>query len=449
MKSRSFDAAANIVRTLVEAGHESYLVGGSVRDLIRGIEPREYDIVTSATPEQVRALFARTVPVGESFGVILVLEGGRQYEVATFRTERGYENGRRPSQVEFSVHVQEDVRRRDFTINGLLMDPLTRRILDYTGGCEDIRNRIIRTIGDPDERFSEDHLRMLRALRFAANLDFKIEPDTFSSIKKNASAIRKISAERIRDEMTKILVRGGARRGLELMAETGLLAWILPEVDAMRGVDQPRRFHPEGDVWQHTLRMLEILSSEKNASTDARLAWSVLLHDVGKPLTRLEDRSGIHFYGHTRIGEEIARGVMQRLRFSRSDTETVAALIHNHMLFMNVMEMRPNRLKRFLRIPDFPLHLELHRLDCLASHGDLKSYEFCRTKLSELNEEDLRPPRLISGEDLISMGFQPGPVFSEILEQVESAQLDHEISTPEEARKYVLERWGDRREDKK
>jgi poly(A) polymerase len=441
-RSALFDAAAGIVRTLKKAGHEAWFVGGSVRDLLQGFDPEEFDIVTSAVPDEVRSLFQRTVPVGERFGVVLVLEGGRSFEVATFRIDRGYEDGRRPVGVDFTGFAEEDVRRRDFTVNGLLMDPDTLRVVDVVGGQRDLEGRVIRAIGDPAERFREDHLRMLRAIRFAANLDFEIEPRTLAAIGDNAKAIGRVSAERLRDEITRMLVRGGARRGMELLAATGLLVGILPEIDALRGVGQPERFHPEGDVLEHTLRMLERLPAGREKKADPRLAWGILLHDVGKPHTRSEDAAGIHFYGHSRKGEEIAGAVMERLRFSRADRETVLSLINRHMLFMNVRNMRPNRLKRFLRMPDFDLHLELHRLDCLASHGNLDLYSFCREELAGLTGEKLRPSRLLSGHDLLDMGFQPGPLFNDIMRAVEDAQLDGLLSTPAEARRFVLERWG-------
>lgn len=441
-RNASFEAAAGIVRTLKAAGREAWFVGGSVRDWLRGIEPEEFDIVTSAFPEEVRALFRRTVSVGERFGVVIVLEGGRSYEVATFRIDRGYEDGRRPAGVDFTALAEEDVKRRDFTVNGLLMDPETLRIVDAVGGRRDLEEKIIRAIGDPAERFREDHLRMLRAVRFAANLGFEIEPRTLAAVRENAEAVRRVSAERVREEITRMLTRGGARRGMELLASTGLLSAVLPEIEALRGVDQPPPFHPEGDVWEHTLCMLELLPAGRGKEADPRLAWGVLLHDVGKPSTRSEDGTGIHFYGHSRKGEEIAAAVMERLRFPRAVAETVVSLIRHHMLFMNVRDMRPNRLKRFMRMPDFHLHLELHRLDCLASHGGLDRYHFCRRQLAALTEETLRPPRLLDGHDLMALGFEPGPLFHEILQAVEDAQLDGEISTAAEARRFVLEKWG-------
>jgi poly(A) polymerase len=436
----SRDTAISIVRRLQNAGHEAYFVGGCVRDLLRGVEPGDYDIVTSAKPDEVYLLFSRTVPVGIRFGVVIVVEEGHNYEVATFRSEKDYENGRRPSHVEFTT-AEDDIRRRDFTVNALLMDPLTGDIIDYVGGKGDIEKRLIKTIGSAEERFAEDHLRMLRAVRLAANLGYEIDPETFNAINLNASAIQRISAERIRDELTKLLTRGGARRGMESLAETGLLENILPEVDALRGVEQPPQFHPEGDVWEHTLRMLDSLPLCKDLENDERLAWSIVMHDVGKACTRFENETGIHFYGHVREGEKIAEKIMRRLKFSRPDMETILALIHCHMLFIHVQDMRPNRLKRFLRMPDFELHLELHRLDCLGSHAFLDNYEFCKSKLAEVKADELHPPRLLNGNDLIVMGLSPGPLFSEILRAVEDAQLDGEITTSDEARRLVQERW--------
>lgn len=433
--------AAAVVRRLRKAGHQAFLVGGCVRDLIRGVMPQDFDIVTSARPEEVEPLFTRTVPVGARFGVVLVIEEGRPYEVATFRVETGYDDGRHPSRVVFAT-AEQDVRRRDFTVNGLLMDPETERIVDYVGGRADIEQRLIRTIGDPTERFLEDHLRMLRAVRFTATLDFGIEPATLEAIRKQAPSIRRISAERIRDELNRILTSGRARQGVELLAQSGLLAEILPEVMELKGVGQPPLFHPEGDVWEHTLRMLALLP-EGEGGTDLRLAWAVLLHDVGKAVTRFEDANGVHFYGHVRQGEQIAASILQRLRFANEETETILALIGGHMLFMNVREMRPSRLKRFLRQPDFPLHLELHRLDCLGSHGLLDNYEFCLQKLTEYSSEELRPPPLLTGEDLIEMGYAPGPMFREILGAVEDAQLGGEIADAEGARSLVRRRWAE------
>ena len=432
--------AGFIVRRLKEAGFEAYFVGGCVRDFIRGEVPGDYDIVTSALPDQVTALFERTIAVGAKFGVIVVILNGHPCEVATFRSDDVYEDGRRPSQVHFSS-AREDVFRRDFTINGLLMDAVTGEIIDYVDGRADIQKKIIRTIGDPAHRFNEDYLRMLRAIRFAANLDFVLDEAAQDAITRNASKIKVISAERVQEELNKILTRGGARRGLELMADTGILRHIMPEVDRMRGVAQPPRFHPEGDVWQHTVIMLDILSAERKPEANLALTWGALLHDVGKPVTRTEDESGVHFYGHVKLGEPIADALMRRLRCSRTHRETVLSLIHQHMAFMNVQKMRPARLKRFLRMPDFALHLQLHRLDCLASHGMLDNYQFCLDQLQNIEQEDLHPPRLLTGDDLLGMGFAPGKLIGEILRALEEEQLENRIHVREEALAFVKRGW--------
>jgi len=326
--------AEKIVRRLKQSGFEAYFVGGCVRDFILGDVPGDYDIVTSARPDQVMAMFSHTVAIGAKFGVVAVIVEHHPYEVATFRSDDIYEDGRRPSHVYFSS-AREDVFRRD----------------------SDIEKKIIRTIGDPDSRFNEDFLRMLRAIRFAANLDFVIEPATQRAIEKNAVKIKQISAERLQEELGKILTRGGSRRGFELMINTGILREILPEIDKLKGVEQPPRFHPEGDVWQHTLMMLELLPEDGETNANLCLAWGTLLHDVGKPISRSEDENGVHFYGHVRQGEKIADEIMQRLKFSRAQREAVLNLIGQHMIFMNVQKMRPARLKRFLRVPDFDLHL--------------------------------------------------------------------------------------------
>ena len=432
--------AKRVVEGLQRAGFEAYFVGGCVRDYVRGVSPGDYDIATSALPDQVIRLFERTVAVGAKFGVVVVREGGFSYEVATFRSDEGYEDGRRPTQVRFSS-AREDVLRRDFTINGLLMDPETNAIIDYVGGRADIGKKMIRTIGDPGVRFNEDHLRMLRAIRFAANLDFHLDDGVRDAIARHAVKIREISAERVQEELNKILTRSGARRGLEWMAETGLLKQVLPEVDRMRGVAQPPRFHPEGDVWRHTLIMMEMLSGEGKPEADAALAWGALLHDVGKPVTRTEDENGVHFYGHVKRGESIADDVMRRLRFSRTLREKVLDLIGRHMAFMNVQKMRPARLKRFLRMPNFHLHLQLHRLDCLASHGMLDHYAFCQEQLRKAEPEELHPPRLLTGDDLLAMGYAPGKRMGEMLRALEEEQLENRIHDREEAMAFVQNRW--------
>lgn len=433
-------SAMDIVLRLQMAGFEAFFVGGCVRDFLRGVEPGDYDIVTSARPDDVQKLFPHTVPVGARFGVVLVVDGQHRYEVATYRTEDGYDDGRRPSQVRFAT-AQEDVRRRDFTVNGLLLDPLTGYVFDLVGGHMDITRRIIRTIGDPEERFAEDRLRMLRAVRFAAGLDFVVDPSTFAAVCRHAGAIRQISIERIREELTRMITRSGARRGLELLDASGLLMEILPEVAALKGVEQPQAFHPEGDVWQHVLQMLSHLPVSADEAVNPCLPWAVLLHDIGKAPTRFVDCAGVHFYGHVQKSEEMAVDILRRMKFSIAETETILDLIRGHMMFMHVRDMRPNRLKRFLRQPAFDLHLELHRLDCLGSHGMLDNYTFCLEKLDALSVEQLHPPRLLTGGDLIARGYAPGPLFKKILNAVEDAQLNGEIQTKAEAERWVEKRF--------
>ena len=432
--------ADEIVHRLKQSGYEAYFVGGCVRDFILGNESGDYDIVTSALPDQVMALFSNTISIGAKFGVIAVIVQGRPYEVATFRSDDVYEDGRHPSQVHFSS-AREDVFRRDFTINGLLMDPETGEITDYVNGRMDIEKKIIRTINDPDSRFNEDFLRMLRAIRFAANLGFVIETQTLKAIERNAAKINRISAERVREELSKILTRGGAGTGFELMIQTGILKEVLPEIDRLKGVEQPPQFHPEGDVWQHTIKMLELLPKDGETDKNLCLGWGTLLHDVGKAVTRSEDEKGVHFYGHVKKGEEIADDIMQRLKFSNVQRETVLNLIRQHMVFMNVQKMRPGRLKRFLRMPDFDLHMELHRLDCIASHGMQDNYEFCRDQLKSLGQDDLHPPRLLTGDDLISLGFARGKIIGEILRALEDEQLEGRIASSEDARNFVGANW--------
>ena len=428
--------AGEIIKRLRKEGHEAYLAGGCVRDMLLGRDPRDYDVATGALPERVLEYFPNSVAVGAKFGVILVLGDEAKVEVATFRCDHDYLDGRRPESVSFTRSARQDVERRDFTINGMLLDPLERLYLDHVGGRADLEAGLVRAIGKPQERFAEDRLRMLRAIRFAARLGFTIEEETQRSIEKQAAEIQGISAERIRNELNCILTEGGARRGFELLDETGLLSVLLPEVAAMRGVPQPPRFHPEGDVWLHTLLMLEQM-----AGPSVPLAWGVLLHDVGKPPTlRFAER--IRFDGHVEVGVRIAEQILARLRFSRGDRDQVAALVANHMRFMNVTDMRSSTLKRFMRIEKFQEHLELHRLDCRGSHGSLDNYEFVLRKLNETPAEDLRPTRLLTGSDLIAAGYRPGPVFKEILSQVEDAQLEGAFQTKESALAFVRKRYA-------
>lgn len=423
--------AAKIVARLRAAGHQAYLVGGCVRDLLLGLEPKDYDVATDAPPERLLALFPGAEQVGAHFGVILVRDGAAQVEVATFRSDRCYQDGRHPAAVAFETDPRQDVLRRDFTINALLLELETGRVLDYAGGQEDLRAKLIRTVGDPEQRFAEDRLRMLRAVRFAARLGFQVESRTLEAIRRLRSLITSVSAERIRDELVRILTEGGARRGFELLEETGLLGEILPEVAAMKGVAQPPEFHPEGDVWTHTLLMLEAMRDPTPT-----LALGVLLHDVGKPPTR-SFNGRIRFDGHAEAGARMAVKILQRLRFSNETIRQVEALVAHHLRFKDVRNMRESTLRRFLRLERFEEHLELHRLDCLASHGNLDNYFFVREKLETLPAEALKPPRLITGHDLIREGYRPGPAFARILETVESAQLESRIKTREEALELV------------
>jgi poly(A) polymerase len=392
-------------------------------------------VATDARPDQIIALFPKAELVGAHFGVVLVHNAGAHVEVATFRSDHAYEDGRHPVAVEFETDPQQDVLRRDFTINALLLDPDSNEVLDFVGGQADLRNRLVRAIGDPETRFREDHLRLLRAVRFAARLNYQIEAETFGAIRRLHGLILRVSAERIRDELVRILTDGGARYGFELLDETGLLSDILPEVAAMKGVAQPPDYHPEGDVWTHTLLMLEQL---RNPS--ATLALGVLLHDVGKPPTfRVAER--IRFDGHVEKGVEMAEGILGRLRFSGDQIRQVTALVANHMRFKDAPQMKVSTLKRFLRLENFPEHLELHRLDCASSHGHLDNYELLKQKMQELPEEEIRPKPLITGTDLIAAGYQPGPAFARILAVVEDAQLESRIQTREDAMALVRERF--------
>lgn len=420
--------AASLIATLRSRGHTAYLVGGCVRDSLLGITPKDFDVATSARPGEVVAYFPNARLVGAQFGVVLVSGGeGVQVEIATFRSEGVYSDGRRPDEVRFESDPAMDARRRDFTVNGLMQDPFSGEVLDYIGGRADLAAKTIRAIGDAERRFEEDHLRMLRAVRFAARLGFSIEDKTLGAIRRAAPCITKISPERIRDELVKILVEGAPRRGFELLDSSGLLTYVAREIKAFQGVEQPPEYHPEGDVWTHVMMMLEGM---RNPTPE--LALGVLLHDVGKPATfRVADR--IRFDGHAEVGAAMAKDWLSRLRFSNEDVEHVTSLVANHMRFKDVQQMRTSTLKRFLRLPYFDEHLELHRLDCLASHGRLDGYEFIQAKLQEMSREELQPEALITGHDLIRAGYAPGQAFGEALSAVETAQLEGEIRTREEA----------------
>jgi poly(A) polymerase len=434
------ELAEQICARLRESGHQAYLVGGCVRDLLLGREPADFDVATDARPERVQQLFPDSVAVGAQFGVILVVEDSLQVEVATFRSDIGYADGRHPSRVEFSATPEEDVKRRDFTINGMMMDPRDRRVLDFVGGRKDLRAGVIRAIGEPEQRFAEDKLRMVRAIRFSARFRYGIEPATQRAIVKLAPGILQVSQERLRDELTKLLTEGAAQRAFELLDETGLLRELLPEISRMKGVQQPPQFHPEGDVWIHTLLMLKGLPAKPSLT----LAWGVLLHDVGKPPTfrpPAGPNDRIRFDEHVEVGTRMAEEICRRFRFSNDDTEQIAALVANHLRFKDVPRMKQSTLKRFVRLPRFEEHMELHRLDCLSSHGSLENYEFVKRFLAETPPEAVRPQRLLTGEHLKAMGFQPGPMFREILQAVEDAQLEGTIRNHEEAAGFVEARF--------
>ncbi len=419
--------ASQIVTTLQAKGYQAHFAGGCVRDRIRGVEPKDFDIATSALPEQVQKIFPKTIPVGVQFGVILVLEQETTFEVATFRTESSYADGRRPEKVAFAT-LEEDAKRRDFTVNGLYYDLNTRKVIDLVNGEADIKRKIIRTIGNPDERFLEDHLRMFRAIRFAVQLGYEIEPATFASIKKHAPLISKVSQERIRDELSKTVSSPTPARGIRLLDEAGLLTHFLPEMDVMKGVEQPMEYHPEGDVFIHTLMLLDNLT---NPSVE--LAMGALLHDVAKPATFVRAPDRIRFHGHDKLGSEMSRVILKRLTFSNQQTDLICELVAEHLKFKDVFQMKVSTLKRFLSLNRFDLHLELHRVDCLASHGNLDAYHFSKAKYEEFLKAPPPPSRLVTGSDLIQLGLSPGPRFTEIIRTVEDAILEGTIKTKEEA----------------
>jgi poly(A) polymerase len=455
LNNSHYEAALTIARRLRELGHAAYFAGGCVRDLLLGVDPHDFDVATSATPDQVQVAFPRTESVGAHFGVVLVIElvhGERTAtEVATFRNDGAYSDGRRPDAVRFSLEPREDVLRRDFTINGLLLDVIAYEegdrlqdcVRDFVGGQIDLEWKLVRAIGNAATRFAEDKLRMLRAIRFTARLDFAIESRTMAAIQEQAASIGQVSAERVRDELTKILTEGGAGRGFELLDESGLLREVLPEVARMKGVAQPPQYHPEGDVWTHTLMLLDHLPKAASPT----LAWGMLLHDVGKPATftppdpaRPGDR--IRFNGHVEIGVAVARTILLRLRFSNDDMEQILALIKHHMQFGDVTKMKQSTLKRFLRLPKFDEHLALHRADSLSSHGALGMYDFAKQHFNEMGEEQIKPRLLLDGEALIAAGYKPGPGFREMLVAAEDAQLEGVVTTPEGALRFVEDRFG-------
>ena len=427
------DKATAIVRRLQSAGHAAYWVGGCVRDSLLGREPTDYDIATSARPEQVEALFESTVPVGRQFGVILVVIEGHSFQVATFRAEWDYTDGRRPGHVEFA-HAEADAVRRDFTVNGLFFDPVSGRLHDWIGGKADVKAGIIRAIGNPAGRFTEDHLRLLRAVRFAAQLGFEIEPATWDAIRARAATILTVSAERVREELLKLFRPPHAARGLSLLHESGLLTHVFPELLATVTCEQSPDYHPEGTVFQHIRLMLDHLPADAHES----LPWTVLLHDIAKPQTSSRDADGsVHFYGHEKLGAQMAQEILERLRFPRKQIDEIVAAVLWHMQFKDVRQMRTSTLRQVLLRPTFELELQLHRLDCLGSHGRLDHYEFLLAQQKELNRQpEIRQP-LLRGDDLIALGIQPGPAMGQLLAQIREKQLQGELATADEARRWL------------
>jgi poly(A) polymerase len=468
--TRQFEAALGIIAALREAGFEAYLAGGCVRDLLLDREPKDYDVATAATPEVVLEMFPRTFAVGAHFGVVLVADGDEEgygvTEVATFRSDGAYSDGRHPDAVRYTTSAEEDVRRRDFTINGLLLDAeriadfreaglstalrsaqddrsiairenLRAAVIDHVGGVADLEAGIVRAIGRAELRFEEDHLRMLRGVRFAARFGFELEAETKRAIRLNAAKTKAVSRERVRDELTKMLTEGHARRAFELLDETGLLAEVLPEIAKMKGVEQPPQFHPEGDVWVHTLMLLEQLPADCSFT----LAWGALLHDVGKPPTFRRAPDRIRFDGHVEVGVAMAAEICRRFRFSNDESRQILALVENHMRFADAPRMKGSTLKRFFRLEDFPEHMALHRMDCMAASGNLDIWNFVRERYEEMPAEVVRPQPLITGRELIAADYKPGAGFKEMLRAVEDAQLEGLIATAEDALRLIRERF--------
>ncbi len=450
--------AAQIVHRLRHAGFEAFWAGGCVRDALLGREPHDYDVATNATPDQIEALFPHTVPVGKQFGVIIVLEGGHQFQVATFRAEADYQDGRRPGTVRFS-HAREDAVRRDFTVNALFYDPITEQVHDWVGGEKDLRARLIRTVGSPEERFAEDHLRLLRAIRFAAQLGFDIEAQTMAAVQTHAEKIKLVSAERIRDELNKLFAPPHAARGLTLLHESGLMSHVLPELVPTLTCDQSPDFHPEGTVFNHIRLMLENLPAEHRTAMSGEaaggeancgqggpqllpsLAWCALLHDIAKPLTASRGEDGtIHFYTHEKIGADMAEDILQRLKFPRRQTDEIVAAVRHHMQFKDAPKMRKNTLRRMLLRENFALELALHRLDCLGSHRQLDIYDFIVEQQAELEERPHLLPPLLNGADVMALGAKPGPALGVLLHELRDHQLAEELKTPDEARAWVREK---------
>src|SRR5438445_1309208 len=430
--------AREVAERLRTRGHIAYFAGGCVRDMVRGLAAKDFDVATDATPDIVQKIFSHTYAVGAKFGVIVVVENGFNFEVATFRSDGAYLDHRHPVDVRFSS-PEEDARRRDFTINGMFFDPEKNEVIDFVGGRDDLKAKIVRAIGDAAQRFSEDRLRMLRAVRFATVLDYKIDNQTWDALVANAGSINEISAERIREELVRIFMSPNRTRGWDLLDESGLLRAVLPELDAMKGCLQPEQFHPEGDVFQHTRLMLEMLPAEVSLP----LVLSVLFHDVAKPVTATVDETGrIRFNEHDRIGAEMTEAIMERLRFSRAEIDATVEMVRQHMVFKDVPKMRVAKLKRFMARPTFEEEFELHRVDCASSHSMLDNYEFLLRKREEFANQPIIPPPLVRGDDLIALGLKPGPRIGQILEAVETRQLEGELRSREEALAWLKREYS-------
>ena len=428
------DSADYFARRLIEAGHEAVFAGGCVRDKLLGLKPKDYDVATSAKPQEVLKLFPGSNEVGAHFGVVIAKHAGEHVEIATFRTDGSYKDGRRPETVEFST-PEHDAQRRDFTINGLFERPETGEVIDFVGGLADLNARVIRAIGDPVARFTEDSLRLLRAVRFSTTLGFEIEPVTLAAIRDCAPLLERISPERVRDEFSKIMVSPRRRHGLEMLADSGLIQHFIPEVLKLIGCEQPPEWHPEGDVYVHTCIMLEMLGPD----APLELCLAVLLHDIAKPPCQtFDDEAGrIRFNGHDAMGAEMAETILRRLRYSNDTIAAVVPMVARHMQFMNVQQMRTAKLKRFMAEPNFEQEMELHRVDCGSSNGFTDNYEFLQKKAVEFAAEPLIPPPLVSGKDLIKLGLKPGPRFKEILEAIQTEQLEGRILDREPAMDYL------------
>lgn len=422
--------AVQIARMLQQAGHIAYFAGGCVRDDLLGDTPTDFDIATSALPDEVVSIFPQAKGVGAHFGVMIIRMEEVNYEIATFREEYDYADGRRPEAVHFSS-PEQDAQRRDFTINGLFKDPQSGEVIDFVHGRQDLESGIIRCIGNPEERFAEDHLRLLRAIRFAARFDYRIDPATWSALCSHSPRLAEISAERIRDEFSKILLHSSRLRGFDMLVESRLMEHIIPEIYALRGCQQPPEYHPEGDVFQHVHLMLEELPRE----TNLYVVLAVLLHDIAKPATQKwdEEAKRFRFNNHAQIGAQMAEHILRKLRYPNEVIRRVTEVIGHHMDFMHVQQMRQAKLRRFIGREHFEDELALHRVDCLGSHGKLDNWEFLNAEIAALENEPAVPPRLLTGQQLLQLGYPAGKRMGQILRAAQDLQLEGTLRSPEEA----------------